>query len=256
MINNRLTNIFKSSNEPLLNIYFTAGFPHKEDTISILNELNNAKCDIVEIGMPYSDPLADGPTIQNSSMVALKNGIKLKDIFRQIKEARKTIEIPIVLMGYINQVMQYGFENFIHSCKDSGVDGLIIPDLPADVYEKEYKTLFEENNIAISFLITPQTDDERIKYLANLSNGFLYVVSSFSVTGSSISVKEEQFLYLEKIKNLNLTANTMVGFGISDKETFDTFSKFTNGCIIGSAFINMLKKDGIKGINNFIKDFK
>ena len=241
-----------------LNVYLTAGFPALNDTVEIVQELANNGVDMVEIGMPFSDPLADGPTIQHSSEVAIKNGITLDLIFSQIEEIRKTVNIPIILMGYYNQMFQYGVKKFIEKASQVGVDGLIIPDLPLDIYQQEYKALFAEHNIKMSFLITPQTSDNRIKLIASESNAFLYVVSSYAITGGKSDINDKQIQYFNRIKNLNIDTPKLIGFGISSKTTFDTACKYAEGAIIGSAFIKAIaKSDNIKNtIEEFIKTIK
>ena len=202
---------------------------------------------------PYSDPLADGPTIQQSGSVALKNGMTLPLLFEQIKSVRTKTQIPLVMMGYYNQVMQYGDEAFLKKCKKVGVDGLILPDLPPQVYKEKYQDLFKEINLNHVFLITPQTTDERIKYLDSLSTGFLYVVSDASITGKQKGISPEQIAYFEKIKTMNLQNPRLIGFGISDYETFSTACQYANGAIIGSAFIRALEKS--KDLELTIMDF-
>jgi len=249
----RLEIIFKEKKN-ILNIYVTAGFPSLNDTVEIVQELEKNGVDMVEIGMPFSDPMADGPTIQNSSEVAIKNGITLNLIFDQIEEIRKTVSIPIVMMGYYNQVMQYGDVDFFEKAKTVGVDGFILPDLPLDTYQRKYKNLLEGYGLDCVFLITPQTSDERIKLIDSESSGFLYVVSSYSITGSKSDIQQEQVNYFKRIKELSLTNPKLIGFGISNKATFDTACEHAEGAIIGSAFIKALENsNNIKGtIKQFI----
>ena len=223
------------------------------DTVPIIKMLEANQVDIVEIGMPYSDPLADGPTIQRSSETALKNGITLDLIFQQIGEARKTVETPFVMMGYLNQVMQYGAERFFAKCAETGVDGLIIPDMPMDVYLQEYHYLIKKNDLKTCFLITPQTSEDRVRKADELSEGFLYMVARASITGAKMGIDSEQRAYFTRVKKLNLTAPRLIGFGISDKASFVEASSNANGAIIGSAFINALKKGGIEAGEKFIK---
>lgn len=251
---NRLEQLF-STKENILNIYTTAGFPKLNDTIEIIQELAASGVDMVEIGMPFSDPLADGPTIQHSSEVAIENGITLDLIFNQIKEIRKTVTIPIMLMGYLNQLVKYGIEDFLSKAKETGVDGLILPDLPLDIYQDEYKMLFEKYNLKMSFLITPQTSEERIKLIAKESTAFLYVVSSFAITGSKSDIQQNQIDYFKKISSMHLNTPKLIGFGISNKSTFNTACNYANGAIIGSAFIKIINNQtNIKAaIQKFIK---
>ena len=255
---NRLDHLFSTKGN-ILNIYTTAGFPKLNDTIEIVQELASSGVDMVEIGMPFSDPLADGPTIQHSSEVAIENGITLDFIFDQIKEIRKTVDIPIMLMGYINQLMKYGIEDFLSKAEAVGVDGFILPDLPLDIYQEGYKALFEKHNLKISFLITPQTTDDRIKMIAKESTAFLYVVSSFAITGSKSDIQQNQIDYFKKIEAMNLNTPKLIGFGISNKKTFSTACKYANGAIIGSAFIKTLSNhtNELKvTIKNFINQLK
>ncbi|MBL4668703.1 MAG: tryptophan synthase subunit alpha [Flavobacteriales bacterium] len=248
----RVEKLFKEKKN-ILNIYLTAGYPNLNDTIEVVKELANNGVDMVEIGMPFSDPLADGPTIQNSSQVAIKNGITLELIFNQIEEIRKTVEIPIVLMGYYNQVLQYGADSFFEKAKAVGVDGFIIPDLPLDIYEKEHQQKVESLGLNMIFLITPQTTDERIILIDSKSSGFLYVVSSFAITGSKSDIQQSQIDYFKRINNLKLKNPKLIGFGISDKKTFDTACQHAEGAIIGSAFIKAF--EGSKNIKQTVKEF-
>ena len=251
---NNLAQLFKNKSN-VLNIYLTAGYPNLNDTVNIVEELNDSGVDMIEIGMPFSDPLADGPTIQNSSQIAIKNGITIDIIFNQIETIRNTVSIPIVLMGYYNQVIQYGAEVFFKRAKEVGVDGFIIPDLPLDVYLQEHKPLIIELGLDMIFLITPQTSDDRIKMIDNESSGFLYVVSSYAITGSKSDIQLNQIDYFKRISALNLKNPKLIGFGISDKTTFNTACQYTEGAIIGSAFIKALdgSKDIKKTVNKFIK---
>lgn len=237
---NRLEHLF-STKKNILNIYTTAGFPKLNDTIEVVKVLAASGVDMVEIGMPFSDPLADGPTIQDSSEIAIQNGITLDLIFEQIQEIRKTVDIPIMLMGYLNQVVKYGTEQFLSKAKAVGVDGLILPDLPLDIYLDEYKTLFETHNLKMSFLITPQTSENRIRLIAKESTAFLYVVSSFAITGSKSDIEDSQIDYFNYINNLELSVPKLIGFGISNAETFSKACAYADGAIIGSAFIKSLK---------------
>jgi tryptophan synthase alpha chain len=235
----RIETTFKNKKN-ILNVYLTAGYPNLNDTIEVVKELANYGVDMVEIGMPFSDPLADGPTIQNSSQVAIKNGITLELIFNQIEEIRKTVNIPIVLMGYYNQVLQYGADSFFEKAKSVGADGFIIPDLPLDIYEKTHQQKVKSLELDMIFLITPQTTDERISLIDSKSSGFLYVVSSFAITGSKSDIQQSQIDYFKRINNLELKNPKLIGFGISDKKTFDTACQHAEGAIIGSAFIKAL----------------
>ena len=251
---NRLQQLFERKRENILNIYFTAGYPNLNDTKTIFLALEKAGVDLIELGMPYSDPLADGPTIQQSGQVALKNGMTLSILFDQIKSIREESNLPLVLMGYFNQVMQYGEAAFFNKCKEVGVDGLILPDLPLEIYESEYQSVIEENELQISFLITPQTSMERIRKIDALSTGFVYMVSSNSITGTKSGISDQQIKYFERINAMDLKNPKLIGFGISDHETFSTACKFANGAIIGSAFIKKLaqSKDLEKACSQFV----
>ena len=238
---NRITNLFNRKDKRILSIYFTAGYPNLNDTVTVIKELEKNGADLIEIGIPFSDPVADGPVIQRSSEIALKNGMTIHLLFEQLKEIRKSVSIPLILMGYLNPVMQYGIEDFCRKCSEIGIDGTIIPDLPLDVYEEEYKGIFQESSLCNIFLITPQTDDERIRKIDSLSNGFIYMVSSSSTTGAKGSVDDEQITYFERIQGLKLNSGRLIGFGISDKTTFERASTYANGAIIGSAFITAVE---------------
>lgn len=239
-------------NKKLLSIYFTAGFPKLNDTVDILHALQESGVDMVEIGLPFSDPLADGPTIQESSTQALLNGMTSDKLFNQLKDIRKTIHIPLVIMGYFNPMMQYGIEKFCQKCQEIGIDGLIIPDLPVDVYEENYKSLFDRYGLANIFLITPQTSEQRIRFIDSVSDGFIYMVSSASVTGAKGSFGTEQKQYFERIAGMQLRNPQIVGFGISNRETFAQATTFAKGAIIGSAFIKFLKDKGVEEIGTFV----
>lgn len=252
---NRIQNKLLSSKK-LLSIYFTAGYPNLGDTVPILESLQENGIDMVEIGLPFSDPLADGPTIQASGTQALKNGMTTSLLFEQLKDIRKTVSIPLIIMGYFNPVLQYGVENFCKKCQEIGIDGLILPDLPLAEYNEHYKAIFEKYGLSNTFLITPQTSDERIKQLDNASNGFIYMVSSASVTGSQSGFGNTQTDYFTRINNMNLKNPQIVGFGISNSETFKAATTYAKGAIIGSAFIKMLTEKGLNGISDFVKSIR
>jgi len=237
----RIEKIFRSK-QNILNIYITAGFPKLNDTVEIIQELAANGVDMVEIGMPFSDPIADGPTIQESSTVAINNGITLELIFNQIAEIRKTVSIPIIMMGYYNQMLNYGAIHFFRKAKEVGVDGFIIPDLPLAVYQEKYKSIFTALELHMVFLITPQTTADRVRLLDSESSGFLYMVSSFAITGSKNDIQQNQLDYFKRIHSLNLSNPKLIGFGISNKKTFDTACEYAEGAIIGSAFIKALKQ--------------
>ncbi|MCC7400506.1 MAG: tryptophan synthase subunit alpha [Chitinophagaceae bacterium] len=237
----RISQMFDRKKEKVLSIYFTAGFPHLDSTLEVMKSLQVSGADMIELGIPYSDPLADGPVIQQSSMAALKNGMTIKKLFEQIKDFRKEISIPVLLMGYMNPVLQYGFEKFCAGAAAAGIDGLILPDLPEYEYENEYGAIIKKYGLDFVFLVTPETSEQRVRKLDELSSGFLYAVSSSSTTGSNkdmISVEQ----YLGRLKNMQLKNPVMVGFGISDKDSFEAACAHVNGAIIGSAFIKILEK--------------
>ncbi len=249
---NRINTKLKEDKK-LLSIYFTAGYPNINDTVSVIQDLEKNGVDMIEIGLPFSDPLADGPTIQASSTQALQNGMTTEVLFKQLKNIRQTVSIPLIIMGYFNPMLQYGVDAFCKKCKEIGIDGLIIPDLPVDVYHEEYQTIFEKYGLINVFLITPQTSNERIKYIDSISNGFIYMVSSASVTGSQSGFGNEQTQYFERINKMNLKNPQVVGFGISNNETFTQATQYAKGAIIGSAFIKHLTNKGVAGIEEFVK---
>lgn len=254
-MNNRIVHKL-NSDKKLLSIYFTAGYPSLNSTVQIIEELERNGVDMIEIGLPFSDPLADGPTIQKSSTAALKNGMTTEVLFSQLKDIRNTVSIPLIIMGYFNPVLQYGVEAFCRKCQEIGIDGLILPDLPLDVYESEYREIFEKYGLVNVFLITPQTSEERIHQIDKASNGFIYMVSSASVTGSKSGFGNEQVAYFERIASMNLKNTQIVGFGIKDAETFQQATKKAKGAIIGSAFIKYLTEKGEKNIPEFIKSIR
>ncbi|MBU3821139.1 tryptophan synthase subunit alpha [Flavobacteriaceae bacterium XHP0103] len=243
-------------NKKLLSIYFTAGFPNLNDTVKIIQDLEKNGVDMIEIGLPFSDPLADGPTIQDSSTKALKNGMTTEVLFNQLKNIRESVNIPLIIMGYFNPMLQYGVDAFCKKCKDIGIDGLIIPDLPVDVYHDNYKEIFEKHGLINIFLITPQTPDERIRFIDSVSNGFIYMVSSASVTGSQSGFGDDQKEYFERISNMNLKNPQIVGFGIKDNATFNQATEYAKGAIIGSAFIKFLNDNSVENIDSFVKSIR
>ncbi len=251
-MNNKLTALFQTKNKNLLNVYCTAGFPKKESTTEVLLALQKSGVDMIELGMPYSDPIADGPVIQDSNMIAISNGMTIELLFKQLKAIKKDVQVPLILMGYLNPVMQYGIEKFCLDASSAGVAGLILPDLPMYEYEHIYKKYFTQNKLSLVFLITPQTSVERIKKADALSSGFLYAVSSNSVTGSTLS-NGGQNEYFVKLAAMKLKNPLMIGFGINSKETFDNACKYAAGAIVGSAFIKALSKT--KNIESAIKAF-
>ncbi|MCX2745725.1 tryptophan synthase subunit alpha [Mangrovivirga sp. M17] len=255
MVKNRINKLFENKSENVLTVYFTAGYPELDDTLEILAELEKAGADMVEIGIPYSDPVADGPTIQESNGVALKNGISMQKIFSQLKTMRKKVDIPVVLMGYFNPVLQFGLEEFCKKCKECGVDGVIIPDLPILEYVEQYKDLFDSYDLHNMYLITPQTSEERIRMIDENTSGFIYMVSNSSITGAKKEISEEQLKYFNRIKSMNLNNPRLIGFGISDNKTFKTASEYSSGAIIGSAFIKALKESDKDSIADKVHSF-
>lgn len=255
---NRINQLFEKKNERILSVYYSAGFPALNHTLDIAIWLEKAGADMIEIGIPFSDPIADGPTIQESNKVALDNGMTLELLFKQIKVLREHVSIPVILMGYINPVLQYGVDRFCESCAEVGVDGLILPDLPMSEYLVEYQGKFSQHGLKNIFLITPQTSDERIRQVDEQSNSFIYMVSTSSTTGAKDSFGEEQNSYFERVKSLNLVNPTLVGFGISNKVTFDQACAHSKGAIIGSAFIKLLSSstDLESDIHEFVKSIK
>ncbi|WP_313216578.1 tryptophan synthase subunit alpha [Soonwooa sp.] len=237
-----------------INIYFTAGAPQLDDTGKIAKIIQDSGADMMEIGIPYSDPVADGPIIQDAHLLALKNGMTITKLFEQLLEIKNSVTIPKVLMGYINPVLQFGFEKFCRKCQEVGVSGLIIPDLPAFEFEKQYGKILEKYSINFSFLVTPETSEERIKYLDSLSSGFLYAVSSSSTTGNA-NATLKNVDYLSRLASLNLKNPVYVGFGIKNKQDFDSVTENLQGGIIGTAFVKVLleNKNWESEASNFVK---
>ena len=237
---NKLEQLFGQKSNNLITIYTTAGYPNLSDTPVILRELDKNNVDIIEVGIPYSDPLADGPTIQATSEKALANGMTLDILFEQLKSVQNEISAPIVLMGYYNQVMTFGLEKFLQNCQESGVSGLILPDMPYEIYLAQHKDLFEKYDQKVTFLITPLTTEKRIKEINDATSGFVYIVSSSATTGSTKSNYNEDFL--SNVKSFGLTKPHQIGFGISTREDVEKAWSFANGAIIGSAFLRVLDK--------------
>ena len=245
-----------NQDKKLLSIYFTAGFPQLEDTVPILEQLQEAGVDMIELGLPFSDPLADGPTIQESSTQALRNGMTTDKLFTQLEGIRDHIHVPLIVMGYFNPMMQYGVERFCKRCQEVGIDGLIIPDLPADVYHEQYQSLFQQYGLLNMFLITPQTPDERILYIDQVSEGFIYMVSSAATTGAQGSFGDTQQHYFQRIADMKLQSKLLVGFGISNAETYQAAVAHSQGAIIGSAFIKHLEANGNQSVQDFVKTIR
>ena len=256
-MNNRIHHLFKTKKKNLLSIYFTAGYPSLNDTLSIIKNLAESNVDMIEIGFPYSDPLADGPIIQKSSGKAIENGMTLIVLFNQLQKLRSITQKPIVLMGYLNVVLQFGEAAFIEKCAKVGVDGIIIPDMPLNYYSSNFKDLCQKNGVLNILLVTPETSEKRIREIDENSNGFIYLVSSNSITGSD-SKLNFQTDYYQKIQNMQLKNPHLIGFGVHNKETFETVCQFGYGAIIGSAFIKHLNEFGTtkETINQFIKSIR
>lgn len=252
---NRINSKLKEDKK-LLSIYFTAGYPKLHDTVTIIQDLEKSGVDMIEIGLPFSDPLADGPTIQASSTQALKQGMTTEVLFNELKDIRKSVEVPLIIMGYFNPMLQYGVEAFCKKCAEVGIDGLIIPDLPVDVYNDDYRAIFEAHGLINVFLITPQTSVERIKFIDSISNGFIYMVSSASVTGGSSGFGAEQTDYFKRISDMDLNNPQIIGFGISDNDTFTQATAYSKGAIIGSAFVKHLTNEGVPEIKAFIENIR
>ncbi|WP_185878059.1 tryptophan synthase subunit alpha [Blattabacterium cuenoti] len=253
---NQLYNFFKKKNKNVLCIYFTAGYPNIDSTSIILKELQNVPVDLIEIGIPYSDPLSDGMTIQNSNKIALQNGMNISLLFSQIKKIRDLINKPIILMGYFNQFYKFGEIKFLKKCNEINISGLIFPDIPIDFFIKNYQVIFDKYSIPIIFLITPQTCISRIILISKITNGFIYIVSSNSVTGEVESFGKRQISFFKKINKLNIKKPKLIGFGINNKKSFDLACKYSNGGVIGSYFIEFLIKNDLhKNIKNFINQF-
>lgn len=255
---NRLQKLFAEDKTELLSIYFTAGHPALGTTVNIAEALEKAGADFLEIGFPYSDPVADGPTIQDSSQTALDNGMNLNVLFDELAQLRKRVNIPVLLMGYSNPVIQYGVERFCKKAAEVGVDGVIVPDLPMYEYEKLYSDYFKDNGLSNIFLVTPQTADERIRKIDQLSDSFIYLLSSASITGKALDLNDTVDAYFKRIKDMELSNPTIVGFGIADKAAFDKACQYNRGAIVGSAFVKYLNstENYLAGITEFIKQLK
>tara|TARA_R110000787_G_scaffold113832_4_gene223178 strand:- start:898 stop:1665 length:768 start_codon:yes stop_codon:yes gene_type:complete len=250
---NSVAKLLKEKTSNALSIYFTSGYPMLDDTIKVIQELSNSGVDFIEVGLPYSDPLADGPTIQESSQKALTNGINLDIVFDQLMTIKETNKTPLVLMGYLNQLLKYGEDKFCQKVVECGIDTLILPDLPMVEYENHYKALFDRYGINNVFLITPQTNQERIHKIDGYTKSFIYMVASSSITGAKGEISQQQIEYFQRIKSMNLQSKLIIGFGISDHQTFSTACEYGSGAIIGSAFINDVEQNGVEGIAEFVK---
>lgn len=240
---NRIINLFQTKKSGILSIYFTAGYPNLNDTATILKALQAKGIDMVEVGIPFSDPMADGPVIQEAATRSLRNGMSLRLLFNQLKEVRDEINIPVILMGYLNPVMQYGFEHFCESCVQAGVSGMIIPDLPYADYISDYKAIADRHDLKMIMLITPETSEERIRQIDAQTSGFIYMVSSAATTGAQQSFDEQKQAYFRRINGMGLTNPRLVGFGISNKATYEAATAHSSGAIIGSKFVQLLKSE-------------
>lgn len=254
----RVSELFTNKkNISKLSIYYTAGYPNLNSTVEIAESLENAGVDFLEIGIPYSDPVADGPVIQGSSSVALKNGMTVEKLFEQLSDLRKTVNIPIFLMGYFNPVLQYGVERFCEKCAEVGVDGVIIPDLPMYEYKELYQSVFEENKVSNVFIVTPQTAEERIREIDSLSNAFIYLISSSATTGKNLEVSDQSSAYFKRMQTMNLKTPLVIGFGISNHETYAHANQYADAAIIGTAFVRLLGEENyLERITSFVKKVK
>lgn len=255
---NRISKIFKGKDSNILSVYFTAGFPEKESTLDIIRHLDSAGVDMIEIGIPFSDPVADGEVIQKSSQQALENGMNLRLLLDQLKDVRKYTDLPLIMMGYLNPIYRFGFKEFCQECASIGIDGLIIPDLPLIELEETYGDILTDHNLKNIMLISPNTSEERIKKIDELATGFIYMVSSASTTGAKRGLSEDQLSYFTRINSMTLKNPKVIGFGIGDKETFDTACQHSDGAIIGSAFIKHVQNHGAnkESIIEFIKTIR
>lgn len=254
---NKLQELFKNKKNDILSIYFTAGYPTLDATGDTIKFLEKSGVDFIEVGMPFSDPMADGPTIQASSEKALANGMNLDVYFSQLKEIKSDVNLPLIAMGYVNQMLRYGDDKFLQACVDGGISGLILPDLPLKIYEEQYKAKFDKYGLVNIFLVTPQTSEERIREIDEISNSFIYLVSSASTTGSKSDISNSQVEYFQRVKNMGLKNPLVIGFGISNNETFTQACKYASGAIIGSAFVKAIsEKSDFETISSFIKNIR
>lgn len=240
---NRINQLFSTRQKDILSIYFCAGFPTLDGTVNTIKALEKKGINMIEIGIPFSDPMADGPVIQHAATRALKNGMTLNLLFDQLKDIRKEVQIPLVLMGYLNPIMQYGFENFCRTCRETGIDGVIVPDLPFKDYMEEYRPIAEKHNVKVIMLITPETSEERIRLIDKHTDGFIYMVSSAAITGAQSDFNAQKQAYFQRIADMNLRNPRMIGFGISNKQTFEAASAHAAGAIIGSKFVTLLDEE-------------
>ena len=239
---NRIDSLFESVQGGILSVYFTAGYPNLDDTLTIIKNIENAGADLIEIGIPFSDPIADGPTIQQSNQVALDNGMHLSLLLDQLSDIRAEVKLPLILMGYLNPLLQFGIKEFCAKCNEISIDGFIIPDLPIDEYLNQYQSIFESFGLFNIFLISPHTSQERILRIDQNTKGFIYMVAAASTTGVRDTVSEDQIAYFARIQAMKLNNPTLIGFGISNKAGFDQACLYASGVIIGSAFIEILSR--------------
>lgn len=253
---NRIQQLFQQRKENILSVFFTAGYPRLNDTVEIMIELQKNGVDMLEIGIPFSDPMADGPVIQESSTVAIKNGMTLRKLFEQLQDIRTKISIPLIMMGYLNPIMQFGFENFCKKCSEAGIDGMIIPDLPFKDYMESYKTIADKYNLKIIMLITPETSEERIRLIDANTGGFIYMVSSASTTGAQSSFDTKKQEYFRRIRSMGLKNPLVIGFGISNKATLQAAHENAQGAIVGSKFVKLLASEGdvSSAVNRLLED--
>lgn len=240
---NRIQKLFAEADRPVLSVYFCAGHPTFDSTLPVLEALDAAGVRMVEIGIPFSDPMADGPVIQDAATKALRNGMTLRRLFSQLRDVRSHTDMPLILMGYLNPIMQYGFENFCRQCRHCGIDGIIIPDLPLQEYMAEFKDTARLYGLKVIMLITPETSDRRIRYIDNNTDGFIYMVSSAGTTGAQKSFDRQRMEYFERIENMHLKNPHLIGFGISNRQTYETANAHASGCIIGSKFVSLLNEE-------------
>ncbi|MCD7972376.1 MAG: tryptophan synthase subunit alpha [Candidatus Azobacteroides sp.] len=240
---NRINSLFQEKKENILSVFFTAGHPRLEDTVDVIKELEAKGIDMIEIGIPFSDPMADGKVIQDSSTIALKNGMNLKTLFGQLKDIRKEVSIPLLMMGYLNPIMQFGLENFCKECQENGIDGMVIPDLPFKDYMESFKEVAEKYDLKIIMLITPETSEERIRQIDNNTDGFIYMVSSAATTGAKDSFDEDTLAYFHRIKKMGLKNPLMIGFGISNRDMLKSAQQNAAGAIVGSKFVKLLESE-------------
>lgn len=250
---NRIDELFRNKKKEILSVYFTAGYPLRNSTTEIIRELVSGGVDIIEIGVPFSDPMADGSIIQHSNSIALKNGMNLKVLFRQLRNIRKDVDIPLIIMSYINPLLSFGMRDFCRTCEETGIDGVIIPDLPPEIYIEEYKSFFRLHGLKNIMMISPQTQNKRIREIDRLSTGFIYMVSSSSTTGIKKGFSKEQIEYFDRVKKMKLKNPVLIGFGISSPETFSIACCYSEGAIIGSAFVKMIGEDGAG--KNYVRNF-